>query len=465
MESPAKTNLANAIPIKEICRGLLELSFAPVSVRALKRNDEFCRILYKQNQVCFVNDYCRNMINRPISVNELAIVFSANPRTVRKYLLNGPQEPSTPGRHKALSEEAENQILQKLKDQYESNSAFTRNQLMGYVSENFDKSISRGWLNAFIGRHLDEIKVCRSFPQEDSRFVIPREHLNEHIINMQRYVSGKIAELVFNLDEVGSSDWEDRKTRKVLVPASVDSDDVFHPVSRKYKHMTLLVCVSAGGDALCPMLIVANEIPPDMGDRGLRLDEDVMIRTRNPPYINEQLFFEYLSTVLVPYIIDVREKIEKTEERAILLMDGMTAHTSERVLSYLGRNNVAAIIFPSHTTNLFQALDLSFFGALKRRKATTEGEYGDQSFKNQVSKLIRAYEGTASSVTIRGSFQRAGFKYIYTKKPYLLEFDEAVVRKNPGFEEIWSRNYTVEDLRRRRCLSPFGLINSEYLPE
>jgi hypothetical protein len=181
--------------------------------------------------------------------------------------------------------------------------------------------------------------------------------------------------------------------------------------------------------------------------------------------MDEPLFYEYMSQVFVPYVSLVREKIGKPAERAILLMDGMKGHCSERVLGYLREENIAAIIFPSHTTNLFQALDLCLFGVFKRRKDTTGGEFGDGSLKDQITKVLKAYEETATSFTIRGSFRRAGFKYIVTTKPYTLDFDESIVRENPGFKEIWDRNYSVEILRRRRCLSPFGLINFPQVPE
>jgi hypothetical protein len=207
------------------------------------------------------------------------MVFTTNVRTIRKYLLKGVQDPNLPGRHDdghlAFSEECEKIILEKLKNEYESNRAFTRKQLLSYVASTFDNSVTKGWVNSFIGRHLDELKVCQSFPQEDTRFLIPRDYLKQHIVNMQTYVRGKTAELVFNLDEVGSSDWEDRKSRKVVVPAKVDSDNVFHPVPRRLKHMTILVCVSAGGDTLCPMLIVAQSVPDDLWSNGLRPDEVV----------------------------------------------------------------------------------------------------------------------------------------------------------------------------------------------
>jgi hypothetical protein len=247
-----------------------------------------------------------------------------------------------PGRPGILEDEMETVVVKTLRDEYEANSAFTRGQLLSYVTSTFAQPVTRGWLDGFLNRHGDALKVCTSYPQEDTRFLIPREYLEQHIVNMQTYVTGRTAELVFNLDEVGSSDWEDRKVKKVIVPAAVDSDAVLHPVSRRFRHMTLVVCVSAGGDCLCPMLVLGQAIPEDIWPKGLTPDEDVMIRRR-------------------------------------------------------------------------------------------------------------------------GSFPRAGFHYVVTTRPYVLEFSEEKVRENPGFCEIWQKNYSVEVLQRRRRLHQFGLINSEYL--
>jgi hypothetical protein len=41
--------------------------------------------------------------------------------------------------------------------------------------------------------------------------------LERTVQNVNEYVQGCTAELVFNLDEIGISDWQDRKARKVVV--------------------------------------------------------------------------------------------------------------------------------------------------------------------------------------------------------------------------------------------------------
>jgi hypothetical protein len=102
--------------------------------------------------------------------------------------------------------------------------------------------------------------------QEDRRLTVPRIQLEEHIqtMKMKVHVAGKFSELVFNLDELDSADWADRKVKKVIVPADVRNEDVYHAVSRRHRHVTLLTCVSAAGHALPPMLITGNPIPESL---------------------------------------------------------------------------------------------------------------------------------------------------------------------------------------------------------
>jgi hypothetical protein len=74
-----------------------------------------------------------------------------------------------------------------------------------------------------------------------------------------------VAELVFNLDEVGLSDWEDRKmkTKTVIVPATMPGQTIHHEISRTVKHVSVIACISAAEESLtsdlgCPTASVAS---------------------------------------------------------------------------------------------------------------------------------------------------------------------------------------------------------------
>jgi tRNA(Ser,Leu) C12 N-acetylase TAN1 len=73
----------------------------------------------------------------------------------------------------------------------------------------------------------------------------------------------------------------------------------------------------------------------------------------------------------------------------------------------LGDIRALSVAFQAHTTNIFQALDLVFFGALKKLKAIAQGEFDDDSVNDQITKLVQAHEQTATSMTIRASFREA----------------------------------------------------------
>jgi hypothetical protein len=50
------------------------------------------------------------------------------------------------------------------------------------------------------------------------------------------------------------------------------------------------------------------------------------------------------------------------------MTDSALPHLSERLLRLLGQNKIMTTVFPAHTANIFQALDLVFFSALKKLK-------------------------------------------------------------------------------------------------
>jgi hypothetical protein len=246
-------------------------------------------------------------------------------------------------------------------------------------------------MHDFIGRHLDALQICGSLSQEDMQMALLRTYLEEHIHFWQIHVTVKVAELVFNLDEL-------------LASADVAKEDVYHAVSRRHRHVTLLPCVSATTETLTPLLITASPIPDTLQSRGLTQDEDAMIRQRPPADMTEELCYKYISNVFIPYVMAVRDRTRFQNEMALLLMDSAFLNTSERFRWIFGENHITAITFPAHTTNLFQAVDLVLFGVLKKLKASATGEFDDDLVNAQISELIQAYEQTAASSTIRESF-------------------------------------------------------------
>jgi hypothetical protein len=107
---------------------------------------------------------------------------------------------------------------------------------------------------------------------------------------------------------------------------------------------------------------------------GLSPDEYSTIRSRTPVYLTADLFYEYISAMFVSYVTGVQNNPALANEPAILVMHSAPPHGTGHVLRLLGEKQAIALVFPTLTTNLCQAFDLAFFGALKQLKQMASGD-------------------------------------------------------------------------------------------
>jgi hypothetical protein len=100
--------------------------------------------------------------------------------------------------------------------------------------------------------------------------------------------------------------------------------------------------------------------------RGVRLGVDLVLRERSKPYISHEFFFEYITTIFLPYLNELRDSEELEACEAVLLMDNCSSHVSDDVVAVLANARVRIITFAPHTTHIFQRLDMVLFEALKK---------------------------------------------------------------------------------------------------
>jgi hypothetical protein len=129
----------------------------------------------------FGQEYARDVIHRNIGTQQLAVLFQMNPITVQRNLLQGPQQPGPLDRHMALGADFQADLVTHLVEAFRAGRAMTRKELLQRVREQHNTGLTPGWVNAFIGRHLDPLQTCRSLPQDDTPLPVPRSPLEEHI--------------------------------------------------------------------------------------------------------------------------------------------------------------------------------------------------------------------------------------------------------------------------------------------
>jgi hypothetical protein len=82
--------------------------------------------------------------------------------------------------------------------------------------------------------------------------------------------------------------------------------------------------------------------------------------------MSSQLFAEYISTVLFPYVDELRSNEEFADQEGLILMDNCSVHVQGDTLQMLADHGVKVLTFPPHTTHIFQSPDLSLFGNFRR---------------------------------------------------------------------------------------------------
>jgi hypothetical protein len=96
-------------------------------------------------------------------------------------LANGLEEPKVRGRHLAIDEDSEGEILEWIEAQAEKCKSVTRTDIQHYCEAKYSCLVNRGWIDSFILRHRDDFKQTKSIPQEDTRSEAPRAFLDKTI--------------------------------------------------------------------------------------------------------------------------------------------------------------------------------------------------------------------------------------------------------------------------------------------
>jgi hypothetical protein len=133
-------------------------------------------------------------------------------------------------------------------------------------------------------------------PQEKLRLQVPRTFLDGYIKLIKEWVPLMPAEMIFNIDECGFSDWEERKSKPVLIPREAQGTVIHYPINRAIRRQTLICCITAAGDAYCPLLVTTDHSARQGFNHGPRDGIDLKIEIARSAYVTKEIFEAYLST-------------------------------------------------------------------------------------------------------------------------------------------------------------------------
>ncbi|KAK8884192.1 hypothetical protein M9Y10_043298 [Tritrichomonas musculus] len=146
-------------------------------------------------------------------------------------------------------------------------------------------------------------------------------------------------------------------------------------------------------------------------DLGIRRNTDLILEVSNSSYVNKEIFTRHIKENFINQVDAERKYCGLEENQAILFFDNCSCHLDEELLQILAEHMILVITYPSHTSHVFQVLDLLLFGVLKDRKKSIQKNDSISPKIDHLFRIFQAYEQNTCSVTIRSSFVKAGFDY------------------------------------------------------
>jgi hypothetical protein len=219
-----------------------------------------------------------------------------------------------------------------IKKQAEKNAAITRSHIKNYCRKVYRLEVSRdmgGLVHLTSFGRIDR-KEKLSSPQEEPRLQIPRIFLEKTRLSTDETLQGCSADLVFNPDELGISDWEDQKPKKVVVPIIRAAHNIHHRISRNVKHISIGTCISSGGPCLTRYIVTSQDSAAlhwALEATGMQIGKQLILKQRAKPYVNDDLFKNYVRSVFLPHLAISRLIQNAPNEEAVLLMDNCSRHS------------------------------------------------------------------------------------------------------------------------------------------
>jgi hypothetical protein len=121
-----------------------------------------------------------------------------------------------------------------------------------------------------------------------------------------------------------------------------------------------------------------------------------------------QLFAEYISIVLLPYVDKLRSNEEFGNKEAVVLMDNCSIHVQGDTLQMLADHQVKVLTLPPHTIHIFQSLDLSLFENFKQRMNSRLPLQTDETTAGFIKQIFHMMKETLVEDNVRSSFMQLG---------------------------------------------------------
>jgi hypothetical protein len=211
------------IPREELEQQLHATPLSGHDICTLLRSEGWNRWELRNAQVAFLPEFGATGDGIQFPGQTLAEVFVLTPSRVRTICAKAKRTQKPPYRPVTLSPHQEKAVCQMIRNGARTGNYVTQREVLNFVEIKFQKTVIYGRLENLLSRGVDEVRRVVVAPQELPRRQVPRSYLDRDLALIKSWIPIVAVELIFNLDETGLSDWEERKAKSVLVPTTVEN--------------------------------------------------------------------------------------------------------------------------------------------------------------------------------------------------------------------------------------------------
>ena len=226
----------------------------------------------------------------------------------------------------------------------------------GRVHPFHDGMAGRGWLEAFRRRH-PEISLRTPQSLSYSRASAGSKEVIDDFFAKLGALYGRLNLIakpmqVYNIDETGIT--VVHKPGKVY--SAVGRKHVYSLASgEKGKTHTVVVCVSASGHSIPPLMIYPRKrAVPEAAKAGAV--PGTIFKTSDSGWITQEIYLEWFKFFL---------QMIPPARPVLLIEDGHSSHVTLEVIELARSNDVHLLCLPSHTSHILQPLDIGVFKSFK----------------------------------------------------------------------------------------------------
>ena len=254
----------------------------------------------------------------------------------------------------------------------------------------------------------DDVTLRRATSLDPSRYEVTPEMILNHFQTLQDIQLDTIdPRLVINIDETGFGQSKSGRSRlqKVIVPKSFVGTPVYREEEEK-RYVSCIASTTLSGMLLTPGLICSRQQEAADAVRCYFYADCVRYHSTTA-FVSREIFFNYMRTVIIPYIEQVRSVIGK-DKQCLIMFDGHKGHFGELLNAFCAQHGIVLVVLPPHSSHLLQPLDRVIFRRMKREYGMMSQIPGLTKISSTLERVWNAYQATNVKWFIWRSWEAAG---------------------------------------------------------